>query len=144
MAKAIGISALGRFFQKVTTGSKEQCWFWTGFKDRDGYGSVTVDKKSTRSHRWIFEQFYGQIPVGWFVCHTCDNPSCVNPFHLFPGTHTDNVRDSISKGRFRGGGWVMASRDSCKKGHPFNEENTRIVRYGWGPYRQCIICAREA
>lgn len=58
-----------------------------------------VDRKNLKAHRFSYEYHVGKIPSGMLVCHTCDNPSCVNPKHLFIGTWKDNVQDMIKKGR---------------------------------------------
>lgn len=84
------------------------CWIWIGGKDRDGYGQchaakVTKDNKVTRAHQLAWVMLNGPIPADMLVCHTCDNPSCVNPNHLFLGTWDDNVQDMVSKGRHRNG-----------------------------------------
>lgn len=75
------------------------CWEWTGTKDKHGYGRVRVDQRKARAHRVAWEAFKGEIPAGLHVLHRCDNPGCVNPEHLFLGTHGDNMRDREAKGR---------------------------------------------
>jgi len=77
------------------------CWEWNRYLDKDGYGQFKPNKKSNpkRAHRFSYELYVGKIPKGLFVCHKCDNPSCVNPEHLFIGTNKDNVRDMILKNR---------------------------------------------
>lgn len=77
----------------------DDCWNWTGGKDPDGYGIFRVNGKSRRAHRVAWGQIYGKIPRGLRVLHHCDNPSCINPEHLFLGTDQDNVLDAFSKGR---------------------------------------------
>lgn len=77
------------------------CHEWTGSVDRLGYGSVTVAQRSQKAHRTAWFLTHGEWP-NLHVLHHCDNPSCVNPAHLFLGTHLDNMRDKVAKGRCAG------------------------------------------
>lgn len=86
--------------EKLSIGVENQCWAWTGHKDRDGYGITWVKPKTIKAHRLIFNLIRGPIPSGMLVCHKCDNPGCVNPEHLFLGSNSENIQDSISKGRW--------------------------------------------
>lgn len=78
------------------------CWLWTGYCNKDGYGRITIDATTRYAHRvsWFLQN--GEIPNGAFVCHRCDTPACVNPDHLFLGTHQDNMDDKVAKGRASG------------------------------------------
>lgn len=76
------------------------CWIWHGCKSEDGYGRFTSKHlgKRLRAHRFSWFLKYGEEPIN-FGCHHCDNPICVNPNHLFDGTHSDNAKDMGRKGR---------------------------------------------
>lgn len=75
------------------------CWEWVGTKNADGYGLLIWDGKQYLAHRVSYELHRRPVPEGLFICHTCDNPSCVNPAHLYAGTHQDNMDDKVARGR---------------------------------------------
>lgn len=90
---------LMRFYAKIILGD---CWVWNACKDKYGYGWIKLGKKTIAAHRLSYMIHNGDIGSGMHVLHTCDNPSCVNPAHLFLGTHIDNMEDMKKKGRWRG------------------------------------------
>jgi hypothetical protein len=77
------------------------CWIWDGAINQGGYGYFWGKEKNkqVRAHRFFYEKFIGPIPAGMQVNHHCDNPSCVNPEHLFVGTQSDNIQDAWDKKR---------------------------------------------
>lgn len=93
--------SLARFFSKVQLHEKGEnhCWVWTGSKDEKGYGLFRDGQRILRAHRFIFETIHGPLAADELACHRCDNPPCVNPHHLFRGSHQDNVDDCIAKER---------------------------------------------
>lgn len=89
-----------RFWAKVDKRGDDDCWEWTSYRNRKGYGGLCRKGRSNfLAHRAAWEIAYGEIPDGLCVLHRCDNPPCVNPSHLWLGTNADNVADRESKGR---------------------------------------------
>lgn len=85
------------------------CWNWFGAHDSDGYGFIGHVDKLIRAHRVAWLIYRGEIPEGMQVLHRCDNPPCCNPDHLFLGTVRDNMKDKMSKNRWRGGSKLKES-----------------------------------
>ena len=88
-----------RFWQKVDKLGPDECWEWTGAKHPKVYGHFMVGPDLWTAHRFVYDWQVEEIPDRMHVLHHCDNPSCVNPKHLFLGTNTDNVADRHAKGR---------------------------------------------
>lgn len=92
------------FWQCVATRGEDDCWEWKGRRTPEGYGSVTASQKMILAHRLAYVLSYGSPKRGLCVCHTCDNPPCCNPNHLWVGTLGDNTKDMWDKGRAKRGG----------------------------------------
>lgn len=130
------------FWAKVDQSNPTSCWIWQGTKDPKGYGHFRLDGKIRSAHRLAYELLVGPIPDGWILHHICENPSCVRAGeHVIPverHTHTVDLSPRTVAAQYAGGG-------SCKHGHPFDENNTRIAiceKYPNGHARRCRTCER--
>lgn len=103
-----------RLWAKVSMPNPLACWEWRGKRSPDGYGKLRDHYREVYAHRVAYEQAFGPIPKGFDVCHRCDNPGCVNPFHLFAGTRSDNMQDCKKKGRVRWGSVLNEAHPNCK------------------------------
>ena len=119
------------FWKKVDKKGEDECWEWITCKK---YGVFRIDKKLYLAHRISWILHYGEIPEhnsyhGICVCHKCDNPSCVNPNHLFLGTCKDNIKDCSKKGRL--------SDNSGEKhwNHKLTEQEILEIRQKYIPYK---------
>lgn len=92
-----------RFWGRVDSGGEAECWEWQAGTDPDGYGVIRDGGVQRKAHRVAYEIRNGDLGGGW-VLHHCDNPSCVNPTHLYLGDHEDNTRDAVDRGRYPSGG----------------------------------------
>lgn len=126
-----------RFFSKVKY--SHDCWVWDSSRNQKGYGEFSIKEngqwKNKKAHRWSFEYFIEPLNDKWCL-HHCDNPACVNPFHLFKGNNSDNMLDCVSKNRHN-----HARKDFCKNGHRFDRLNTYITKEG---HRSCRACKKIA
>lgn len=90
-----------RLMQKIKENKETGCWEWTGLIGKGGYAQIRVDGVKKFIHRFMYEYWHeSKIPNGLLVCHSCDNPKCINPEHLWLGTDKDNSQDCLKKGRF--------------------------------------------
>lgn len=116
------------------------CWIWTNGTNRAGYGVIVTGGVRWLAHRLSWKVYNGEIPDGMIVCHRCDNPSCVNPNHLFLGTTKDNMDDMNKKGRHAKGESVKSAKltesqiDSIRA---MTCSNIRIAKH-FGVSRSCI------
>lgn len=94
---------------------KSKCIIWQGYVQSGGYGQTYCKGKRILAHRKAYIEAYGPIPPGMLVCHKCDTPLCVNPKHLFLGTHKDNSQDALKKGRINLKSLLEASRKPRKR-----------------------------
>jgi hypothetical protein len=90
---------LERLLERVIINEVTDCWEFQGGKNNIGYGMIRDELKMRTTHRVSYEEHRGPIPKGMCVCHTCDNPICVNPNHLWLGTIKQNMHDMRDKGR---------------------------------------------
>lgn len=110
---------VARFNSRVQH-AENGCWLWQG-ASVNGRGQLSVNGKNMLATRFAYQQFKGAIPDGMYVCHTCDDPRCVNPDHLWLGTARENAQDGIAKGRMAQN---IKSR-TCKQGHEFTGKDCR-------------------
>jgi HNH endonuclease len=97
----MGLTFRDFFWSKTLGCVRTGCIEWMGSRDKLGYGRLVVTGSSVLAHRKAWELERATVPEGLHVCHKCDNPPCVNPDHLFIGTHVDNMMDKHGKGRCR-------------------------------------------
>lgn len=125
-----------RFWSKVKIAAESECWEWTASKHQ-GYGMFMFKGRARNAHRMAYMFAHGDIPVGMFICHHCDNPGCVNPSHLFLGTNADNVRDRTIKDRHQ---HLKGSQHGRAK---LTEDQARIIRKEYQSGTRPAILARQ-
>lgn len=108
------------------------CLLWAGAAARRGYGVLNLRGSLHSAHRLSYEEYIGPIPAGFFCLHKCDTPACINPNHLYLGTHKDNMKDMKSKHRSNAG-------EKCSNHVLTNEQIEEIrslYRYGVNGYKK--------
>lgn len=126
---------MDRFWAKVEKRGDDQCWPWTGSKNERGYGSMGHCGRLRKATHISYEiANRSPFPAGMVARHTCDNPSCVNPAHIIPGTLRENAMDMVDRRRHHAN-----RRTECIRGHPLSGDNL-IARDGG--QRGCRTCQR--
>lgn len=135
-----------KFWDNVQKADGDACWLWTGPLSKPWrYGMFSyAPRKNMSAHRWIYMHLHGPLPSRIKVCHTCDNPQCVRPDHLFEGTHSDNMKDCAAKGRMNyqidptiiqgeNNGQARLTADDVRAIRASNESMAALaIRYGVG------------
>jgi len=124
---------LSKIFDHVRK-DENDCWLWLNGYNSAGYGVVWDGKKQQLAHRISYVQCIGSLNKNLYVLHRCDNRRCINPAHLFVGSHKQNMEDMQNKSRH-----FNSTKDVCKHGHLLNEENTYVLPDG---HRQCKQCKK--
>jgi hypothetical protein len=129
---------IAAFMARLVPCSDDECWLWQGSSGSDGYGLLTHRGATYRATRLSW-QLANDEPLGQrVIMHRCDNPPCVNPAHLSPGTQRENMQDMALKGRGRRQGAEM-----CVRGHPFDDRNSHLDTKRGKPRRRCKLCMAD-
>lgn len=129
---------LDRFMRSFRLEPQLGCWVWTGrLLKASKRAYFQADNRRHIAARWLWQAMNGPLGKGQCVLHRCDNPSCVNPDHLFIGTQRDNIDDCLAKGR------TKLAKKFCKNGHELTASNVRNHGPG-GRWRHCRACARQS
>lgn len=135
----IGSSHVSSFWRKVE--KTESCWIWKGATQKTGHGRVRINGKLLGTHRVSYFLKHGKINDDLMVCHKCNNPSCVNPDHLYQGDNSDNMIDSVYARTLNFVKLTPSQVVEIKKRFARGESNKSIAR-SFGVARSTINCIR--
>lgn len=107
---------------------KSRCWEWTAGLGTFNYGSFWLNGRSTQAHRYSWDLYNETKSKNWLICHHCDNPKCVNPVHLFKGTHKDNTQDMLMKGRANKASGDLHGSRTKPESRPYGDRNGSRTR----------------
>jgi hypothetical protein len=133
-AKGTRANTPAKFWRQAEAPSLFECWLWKGTVGTHGYGQISFEGKIWRAHRLAFFLHNGTLDETAVICHSCDNPLCVNPAHLFAGTHADNVAGMVRKGRqargdrIKGPTMEQRLRGAAHYASKVDEEDLREIR----------------
>jgi hypothetical protein len=135
------VTDIERFREMVdASAGPDACHLWTGpARNAKGYGAFQVGGRAEVAHRWLLGELRGR-PLAWPAevgCHRCDNPQCVNPRHLYVGSHSDNTIDAIERSGHPGRD--QRAKTECPLGHPYDDANTGHSN----GRRYCRTCKRQ-
>lgn len=122
---------LERFWRHVQRRGEEECWLWTGFLDKDGYGKLRIGNTNIGAHRFSYITFVGPVPEGVILRHKCNTPACANPNHVIPGTHLENMSDRLEAGNY-----------PTNELHPMariSDRDVAAIRASWGTHKALAL-----
>lgn len=129
-----------KFWSKVEKGKRQDCWLWNGSRDNRNYGIYCINNKRLKAHRvsWMLHN-NKDFPAHLEGAHQCDNPPCVNPHHIKPMTHRENIQQAFDRGLVIPSGTKVTH---CKQGHELAGAN--LVASSTRGWRRCRICSAAA
>ncbi len=126
-----------RFWEKVDKKGEDECWNWNASRMAGGYGKFKYNGETVGAHRISWILHHNNIPEDIQVLHRCDNRKCVNPKHLFLGTHQDNMKDMENKNR------CYMSRGEKNPNSKLTWDEVNKIRNEYNNGKKCFNLAKE-